>query len=309
MPDARYQVDREAANAAEVDRSIPFIDPHFHVWELERFTYHWLTDNTGPHTGVLGPYGMIRVDWPMERMVREWYGSNVIKTVHVEADYNGPDPVEETVWLDGIADVYGYPHGLVVYCDIEQPGSEALLERHLAASERVRGIRIRSHPDDPDTAAFRQGYAALGKHGLSYELNASPGKLLSGRDTARQFPDVQMILGHAGFPTQRDDDYFGWWRSEIRELAQAPNVACKVSGLGMIDHAWTIDSIRPWVMHCIDAFGPDRTMFATNWPVCVLYGSYLRQVDAYRLILAREGFDREDQEKMLYQNAERFYRI
>ena len=78
--------DREAANAAEVDRSIPFIDPHFHVWELERSTYHWLTDNTGPHTGVLGPYGMIRVDWPMERMVREWYGSHVIKSVHVEAD-------------------------------------------------------------------------------------------------------------------------------------------------------------------------------------------------------------------------------
>ena len=65
-----------------------------------------------------------------------------------------------------------------------------------------------------------------------------------------------------------------------------------------------------WVdPHCIHSFGPYRTMFATNWPVCVLYGSYLRQVDAYRLILEREGFSREDQEKMLYRNAERLYRI
>jgi predicted TIM-barrel fold metal-dependent hydrolase len=197
----------------------------------------------------------------------------------------------------------------VVYCDIEQRDGEAQLERHLEASTRVRGIRLRSHPADPDTAPFRQGLAALGKHDLSYELNASPGKLLAGRDTARQFPDVQIILGHAGFPTQRDDQYFQWWRSEISALAEMPNVACKVSGFGMIDHDWTIESIRPWVLHCIEAFGPDRAMFASNWPVCVLFGSYLRLIDAYRLILAREGFSLEDQEKMLYRNAERLYRI
>jgi predicted TIM-barrel fold metal-dependent hydrolase len=232
-----------------------------------------------------------------------------MKAVHVEADYNGPDPVEETAWLDGIAEVYGYPHGLVVYCDLLKPDAEAQLERHLAASGRVRGVRLRSHPDDPEAAAFRRGYAALGRHNLSYELNASPGQLLAGRDTARAFPDVPMTLVHAGFPLQRDRQYFDLWRSEIGALAEVPNVACKVSGLGMIDHGWTIDSIRPWVMHCIESFGPDRTMFATNWPVCLLYGSYLRQVDAYRLILAREGFSHEDQAKMLYQNAERLYRI
>jgi predicted TIM-barrel fold metal-dependent hydrolase len=77
----------------------------------------------------------------------------------------------------------------------------------------------------------------------------------------------------------------------------------------MNDHTWTIDSIRPWVLQCIESFGPERVMFASNWPVCVLFGSYLRLIDAYRLILAREGFSREDQEQMLYRNAERIYRI
>ena len=77
----------------------------------------------------------------------------------------------------------------------------------------------------------------------------------------------------------------------------------------MVDHDWTVESIRPWVLHCIQAFGVDRAMFGTNWPVDILYSTYLRQIDAYRTILSTEGFSRADQEKLLYRNAEKFYRI
>jgi predicted TIM-barrel fold metal-dependent hydrolase len=77
----------------------------------------------------------------------------------------------------------------------------------------------------------------------------------------------------------------------------------------MVDHDWTVETIRPWVLHCIEAFGVDRAMFGTNWPVDILYSTYLRQIDAYRTVLAREGFSRTDQEKLLYRNAEKFYRI
>jgi predicted TIM-barrel fold metal-dependent hydrolase len=149
----------------------------------------------------------------------------------------------------------------------------------------------------------------MGARGLSYELNASPGALLNGRDVAREMPDTPVILGHAGFPVQRDADYFNLWKSEISQLAEVEHVAAKISGFGMADNRWTIDSIRPWVLHMIDAFGPDRSMFGTNWPVDILYATYLEQTDAYRTILAEAGFSREDQEKMLYRNAERFYRI
>ncbi|HEX6868093.1 MAG TPA: amidohydrolase family protein, partial [Candidatus Limnocylindrales bacterium] len=238
-----------------------------------------------------------------------FYGANVTKSVHVEAAYAGPDPVEETVWLDAVNKEHGMPNALVVFCDIEADDGEAQLDRHLAASDLVRGVRIRAHPDDPDTAAFKRGYAALGARGLSYELNASPGKLLSGRDVAAANPGVQVILGHAGFPVQRDDEYFGLWKSEISQLAEVEHVAAKVSGFGMADNHWTIDSIRPWVLHMIDAFGPDRIMFGTNWPVDILYATYLEQTDAYRLILAEAGFSRGEQESMLSRNAERFYRI
>ena len=141
----------------------------------------------------------------------------------------------------------------------------------------------------PRPRPSRRATAALGKYGLSYELNASPGKLISGRDVALAFPDIQVILGHAGFPVQRDAAYFENWKTEMSALAKAPNVACKISGFGMVDHDWTIESIRPWVLHCIEAFGPDRSMFGTNWPVDVPYSSYIRQVDAYRLIIAARG--------------------
>ena len=296
---------------ADVDRSIPFIETHHHLWELDRFHYDWLTEPGWPgHTALLGNYQMIRstigAPW---RFFKEFYGQNVIGSVHVEAAYAGPDPVEETAWLEQVAQEFGMPNAIVAFTDIEKDGAEAELDRHLAASPRVRGIRIRAHPDDPDTAAFKKGYAALGARGLSYELNASPGKLISGRDVAKAYPDIQVILGHAGFPVQRDDEYFELWKREMSALGEAENVACKISGFGMADNHWTIDSIRPWVLHCIEAFGVDRSMFGTNWPVDILYATYLEQVDAYRRIVADAGFSRDDQEKMLHRNAQRFYKI
>jgi predicted TIM-barrel fold metal-dependent hydrolase len=293
---------------ADVDRSIPFIETHHHLWELGRFPYGWLQDPGLPgHNAFIGDYKMLRQDWGPARLFREFYGQHVIKSVHVEADYSGPDPVEETAWLETVAAEYGMPNGIVAYADLQQDGAEAELDRHLAASDRVRGIRIRAHPSEPDTV-FLRNYAALAARGLSYELNASPGGLLSGRDVAAAYPDVQVILGHTGNPLQRDP-YFEWWKREISALAEVPNVACKISGLGMGDHAWTIDSIRPWVMHAIESFGTQRAMFATNWPVDVLFAPYIEQVDAYRVIIAEAGFSAADQARMLHGNAERLYRI
>jgi len=296
---------------ADVDRSIPFIETHHHLWELDRFHYDWLTDpGWAGHSGLLGDYKMIRSEigapW---RFFKEFYGANVIKSVHVEAAYAGPDALEETVWLEEVGKEFGFPNALVVFCDIEADGAEAKLDQHLAASDRVRGVRIRAHPQDGGGAAFKAGYQAVGARNLSYELNASPGGILSGRDVAAAFPDTQVILGHAGFPVQRDDDYFKLWQSEISALAEVEHVSAKVSGFGMADNHWTIDSIRPWVLHMIEAFGPDRIMFGTNWPVDILYATYLEQTDAYRRIIAEAGFSREEQEGMLYRNAERLYRI
>lgn len=311
-------LDLEHAIAAEVDRSIPFIDAHHHIWELGRFPYDWLTDEVRPDgtigpridsTPVLGEYKIIRQDWPMERLLRDFYGANVVGSVHIEAAYSGPDPVEETAWLEEVAERVGMPNAFVVYVDVTKPGAAALLERHAAASPRVRGLRPRAHPEDWRTPAFAEAMTALGRMGLSYELSTSPGTLLAGRDAARTFPETQVMLGHTGLPVRRDREYFDLWRAEMTELGREPNIACKVSGLGMFDHGWTVDSITPWVLHAIDAFGPDRIVFGTNWPVDLVFSSYLRQVDAWRWVIARAGFSRAEQDAMLHGNARRLYRI
>jgi predicted TIM-barrel fold metal-dependent hydrolase len=307
------QPDQERRGTLEdwqVDRSIPFIETHHHLWELGRFPYRWLAEPGTPgHNERLGDYKLIRTDWGPKRFFREFYGQHVIKSVYVEGDSGAADPVDETRWVDSIAREHGKPNAIVVFCDLERADAPAELDRHMAASDLVRGVRIRSHPDDPDAPAFEAALRALVGRGLSYELNASPGKLLSGLATARAHPGLQVILGHAGFPLGRDDEYLAWWKREISALAEAPNVACKVSGLGMVDHDWTVDSIRPWVMHCVEAFGVERTMFGTNWPVDILYSTYLAQVDAYRVIIDGAGIDRAGQEQLLYRNAERFYRL
>jgi predicted TIM-barrel fold metal-dependent hydrolase len=257
----------------------------------------------------MGDYRALGVDWGPGRLYRQFYGQNVIKSVHVEADSGASDPVDETVWLESVAETRGHPHALVVMCDISRPGSERELERHLEASPRVRGIRLRAHPDDTGAIAFQAGYRALGRLGLSYELNASPGVLGLAARFAASYPDVRLIVGHAGFPMQRDAEYMTRWRTEMAELARLEHAACKVSGFATVDHDWTVDSLRPWVLSCIELFGTDRVMFGTDWPVASLFATYMETVDAWRRIVSDVGLSRKEQERVLYRNAERIYSL
>jgi predicted TIM-barrel fold metal-dependent hydrolase len=127
------------------------------------------------------------------------------------------------------------------------------------------------------------------------------------RDVAKRFPGVAMVLEHAGFPRSRSDEYFRDWKSGLHDLAQAESVSCKISGLGMFDNQWTVDSLRPWVMACIEAFGVERSFFASNWPVDRLYSSYDPLIDAYFEIIS--DFSPSEQVALFSGNAERIYKI
>jgi predicted TIM-barrel fold metal-dependent hydrolase len=290
-----------------IDRTIPFVDAHHHLWELSRFPYGWLQ---GPsENDVLGDFRGLCVDWGPERLFREFHGQHVIKSVHIEAGYSGADPVEETTWLESVAQTFGLPSALVVASPLDAPDAADEFDRHLAASGRVRGVRPSVRPDDPAPTEVRAAFRALRQRGLSWELNATPDALPAGRRMAEAFPDVQVILGNAGFPLERTAAYFDHWRTEIQALATLGNVACKVSGLASVDHAWTVESLRPWVLAVIDAFGVDRVMFGSNWPVDGLYASYIEQIDAWRRIVVDAGCSQDEQAWLLHGNAERFYAI
>src|SRR3989454_10315360 len=126
LSNAAYRHTDENRMAAKVDRSIPFIETHHHLWELERFPYQWLRDpGTAAHNQRLGDYRMIRTDWGIERLLKEFYGSNVIKSVHVEGDSRAADPVEGTAWVQSLADSYGFPPPLRVFFGLEPEGARA----------------------------------------------------------------------------------------------------------------------------------------------------------------------------------------
>jgi len=125
-------------------------------------------------------------------------------------------------------------------------------------------------------------------------------------ELANDYPDVQIILNHAGM--QIDGiSHFDPWRKAMHRLAQAPNVACKISGLGMGDWHWTTQSIRPYVEETIAAFGIERCMFASNFPVDKLFGSYDNILDAFKAITA--AYSGTERRALFHDNAARFYKL
>ena len=138
-------------------------------------------------------------------------------------------------------------------------------------------------------------------------LDSGPERYASVKALASAFPDTLISLDHAGLPLSRDEEYLALWRREITSLAEAPNIIVKVSALGMGDPRWDVDSMRPLVMHCIESFGVERTVFGTNWPVDRLFSSYPDVIDAYAEIIF--GFSPAEQAAMFRGNAERYFRI
>jgi predicted TIM-barrel fold metal-dependent hydrolase len=293
----------------DIDRSIPFVDAHHHVTEPSRNPYAWLTEDGAIYTGYLGDYKLARADWPMDRLQREFHGSNVIKSVHIEAAWSGPDPVDETRYLATVTAAHGMPNGYVVLCDLTGGDVRPQLDAHQAVSPLVRGVRIREHPADGADPTFLANLRACAARDLSFEIRSWPGTFDRALASARAVPDLRFVVGNSGMPMADTGEEFDRWRRELAQLAALPNVHCKIGGLGMVQHRWTVASIRPWVLALIELFGPERCMFGTNWPVDAVYASYLMTVDAFRTILVEAGSSPDDQARMLGTNAEAFYRI
>ena len=122
--------------------------------------------------------------------------------------------------------------------------------------------------------AWRKGFSQLARYGLRFDAQIYHHQADSLYELAVANPDVPMVLDHAGMPAERDPANLEGWRQAITKLATVPHMMIKLSGFGMVDNHWTAESIRPLVLHCIDCFGPNRAMFASNFPVDRLMASY-----------------------------------
>lgn len=284
-----------------------FVDTHVHFWNLKdpSLYYSWLQpDWIHPALGNIDEMKHLRYE--AEAYEAEVRFAGVTKCVHVQAALGIEDPVNETKWLQEMYERAGWPHAIVAHADLAGPDVERVLERHCAYAN-MRGIRDFGEGDYLVSDAWRRGYALLEKYDLVCDLDCLWEGMEKARDLARAFPSITLVLDHTGFPQERTDEYFTSWKRGMSALAEADNAVVKISGLGMKDPRWTVDRIRPWVLHAIEAFGVERSFFGTNWPVDRLYSSYDALLAAYREVVA--DFSPDEQDALFKRNAERVYRI
>jgi predicted TIM-barrel fold metal-dependent hydrolase len=294
-----------------------FIDAHHHLWDLERHDYLWLRPETPHPAGDLTP---ICKSYRIEDFLADAAGVELVKSVHLQAAM--ADPIQETAWLQALADDPangGFPHAIVAYANLADPGVEAVLEHH-CAHPNVRGIRfmVNHIEDDPlycmtdrgdwlRDPQWRRGYALLAKYNLSFDLQVYHHQMADATALAARHPGIPVLLNHAGLPVRRDPDYVDAWRGGMRTLAERPNVAAKISGLNMFHHDWTAELLRPFVLDTIDIFGVERCMFASNFPMDKLHADYAAIWRTFDQLTA--DVSEPERQALFHDNAARLYRL
>ncbi len=294
------------------------VDPHIHLWDLKTHRYPWLAN---PGVSFVGDARELQHDYLVADLLNDAQGIALLKVVHVEANHDPADPVEETRWLQSVADDSAsrrMPNGIVAAVDLSAGNAAQILEAH-AAFSNTRGVRqiLNVHQNKlfdyvgrhlMRDATWRKNFALLRRYGMSFDMQLYPSQMEEAAEIARTHADTQFIVNHAGMFVDRDSVAgYRAWRDGMRALAACRNVAVKISGLAMFDHRWTVESLRPYVLETIDAFGVERAMFASNFPVDRLFGSYVDVWRAYASIVG--GASDAEKAALFMHNAERVYRI
>ena len=154
---------------------------------------------------------------------------------------------------------------------------------------------------------FRRGFTLLEKHDLHFELQIYAGQVAYAVDLIKAFPNVRMILVHAGMLTARTQAAIDQWRAALMKMAAFPNLHVKISGLGMYSSGITAPQARQVIRDVIQIFGVERTIYGSNFPLEKLHASYADFFDVYRTVLSE--YSKTEQHAMLHDNAVRFYRL
>ena len=293
------------------------IDAHHHFWDISSNYHPWLCDESQIPFRY-GNYADIRTNYLPKDYEDDTAQFEIIGSVHVEAEWNPEDPVGETRWLTSITQTCQHPVVFVVQARLDQNNIEEVLTGH-SAFPQVRGIRhkptsttqnaakqrgLRGSMDDPK---WRDGYAQLGHLGYSFDLQVPYWHLDQAADLAADFPETTLVINHTGLPSDRSELGLSNWSKAIEQVAQNLNVMIKISGLGQTNHSWTVESNRTIVLRALDIFGPNRCMFASNFPVDRLCGDLDTILLGFREIV--DTLPETTADALFYKNAMRIYRF
>ncbi|HEX9465226.1 MAG TPA: amidohydrolase family protein [Alphaproteobacteria bacterium] len=295
----------------------PIVDAHQHFWDPRANYYPWLCDaerrplRYGDYSALCRPYlpNEYRADAATH---------HVIKTVHVEAEWDPRDPIGETKWVSGLARRHGLPSAMVAQAWLDRDDVADVLTAQ-ATCPLVRGIRhkprsaerpdaaTRGAPGSMDDQRWRDGFALLSRHRLSFDLQTPWWHLDAAAELAADFPQTTIILNHTGLPADRSAEGLAAWRQTLATLAERPNAALKISGLGLKGRPWQLADNAAVIHDAIAIFGSERCMFASNYPVDSLRGSFDVIYTGFKASVAH--LRKAAQRQLFHDNAIKFYRL
>jgi L-fuconolactonase len=274
------------------------IDAHQHFWSYDEKQYPWINPKWPIRKSFLPPDLKPLLDAHM-----------IDACVAVQARQS----LEETIWLLDLAKNYPFIAGVVGWINLLADSPRAIafqLER--INREKLVGVRhvVQDEIDDRFMLRtdFLTGIAALREYGLTYDILIFPKQLPAAIELVRKFPEQPFVLDHIAKPIIREG-LIEPWSAQIKELAKSPNVSCKISGMVTEArwHDWKPSDFRPYLDVVWNAFGEDRLMFGSDWPVCLLSGDYPQVASIVTDYLAQ--FPESSREKVLGGNAIRFYKL
>ena len=273
------------------------VDSHQHFWQVGRFDYPWMT----PEVDVLCH------DYTPPAFEPILLRNHVSQTIVVQAS----NSLEETRWLLDLADENPFIAGVVGWVDLqsEEVGIELV---EFAAHPKFKGVRHLVESEPADDWLMQQnvinGMRHLSSHGLSYDLLVHTRHLKHAKTVVDECPGLLFAIDHLAKPPIARGEIDEWARA-LKPFASAPNVFCKLSGL-VTEASWTnwrVEDFIPYVDKMLEYFGPQRMMFGSDWPVCLLAASYEQVLELFNTLLAE--LSEEDRGMIFSQNASRFYRI
>ncbi len=297
--------------------TFPIIDCHQHFWRLGQGNYPWL-ERTNLTDHRYGPVAALQRDYLPADYRADTKDFQIFGTVHVEAEWHPSDPLGETRWLHDLAEAEGLPSAIVGQAWFSRDDIADVLVGQ-AAFPLTRGVREKPAvtpsadayqtglPGSMSDPVWRSGFSLLARHGLHFELQTRYWHLTEAAVLARDFPDIRIILNHSGVPEDRSEAGLAAWRAGMQELAYQTNVSLKISGIGEGGHPWSITRQENIVRECINIFGVDRCMFASNYPVDRLVGEFNTIFKGF--LEATEHFSISDRRKLFYGNARKTYGI
>jgi L-fuconolactonase len=233
--------------------------------------------------------------------------NGVAKTVLVQAS----NSVAESRWLLSLADAYPFIAGVVGWVGLAGVGIEQEFDE-LTAHPKFKGVRhlVESEPADDWLVqpAALGGLRQLASRGVSYDLLVHTRHLKHVRKVAESCPELSLVIDHMAKPPIARGE-IAEWEKEIRTVSAFPNIHCKLSGLVTeANHiGWQIEDLRPFVACALEYFGPERLMFGSDYPVCLLAASYERVLEAFQEIL--KPLSEMERERIFADNASQFYRL